>query len=129
MNQENKISQKVEFTEIRRLNSNHDLNEYTVITSTKGIKELYMKFNDSRYSRSAPIPVLDEGEYFLVLKPKLKKVQNGDLEIEKLETDGSTLTVFYKEIENQEYAEKKQSNPILILKIMDSPKKIKLTTF
>ncbi|WP_131368662.1 hypothetical protein [Chryseobacterium luteum] len=127
MNYQNENKDKVEFTEIRRLNLKTDLKEYTVITSTKGIKELYMKLNDSKYSRSAPIPVLEEGEYFLVLKPKLKKIKNGDIEIEKLETNGSTLNVFYKEIENQEYTEKKQSDPILILKIMDSPKKIKLT--
>ncbi|WP_080778580.1 hypothetical protein [Chryseobacterium phocaeense] len=128
MNPENKNSQKVEFIEIRRLNSKINLEEYTVITSTKGIKELYMKFNDSGYSRSAPIPVLDEGEYFLVLKPGLKKISNGDIDIEKLETEGAHLNVFYKEVENQEYAEKKQSNPVLIIKIKDSPKKIKLIT-
>ncbi|KXH81475.1 hypothetical protein AU378_17385 [Chryseobacterium kwangjuense] len=128
MNTENKNSQKVEFIEIRRLNSNINLEEYTVITSTKGIKELYMKFNESRYSRSAPIPVLDEGEYFLVLKPGLKKINNGDIDVEKLETEGTYLNVFYKEVENQEYTEKKQSNPILIIKIKDSPKKIKLIT-
>lgn len=128
MNTENKNSQKVEFIEIRRLNSNINLEEYTVITSTKGIKELYMKLNEPRYSRSAPIPVLDEGEYFLVLKPGLKKINNGDIDVEKLETEGTYLNVFYKEVENQEYTEKKQSNPILIIKIKDSPKKIKLIT-
>ncbi|WP_223607361.1 hypothetical protein [Chryseobacterium sp. OSA05B] len=127
MNQENKKQENVEFTEIRRLNSSIDLSEYTVITSTKGIKDLYMKLNDSKYSRSAPIPVLEEGEFFLVIKPKLKKIKNGDIEIEKIERNGSTLNVLYKEIENQEYAEKNQSSPILILKIFDSPKKIKLT--
>lgn len=127
MNYQNKNQDKVEFTEIRRLNLKTDLKEYTVITSTKGIKDLYMKLNDSKYSRSAPIPVLEEGEYFLVLKPKLKKIKNGDIEIEKLETNTSMLNVFYKEVENQEYADKKQSDPILIVKIMGSPKKIKLT--
>lgn len=128
MNPENKNSQKIEFTKIRRLNSNISLEEYTIITSTKGIKELYIKFNDSRYSRLAPIPVLGEGEYFLVLKPGLKKIQNGDIEIEKLETDGATLNIYYKEIENPEYTEKKQSDPVLILKIRSNPMKIKLIT-
>lgn len=127
MNQEVKKHENVEFTEIRRLNSGIDLSEYTVITSTKGIKDLYMKLNDSKYSRSAPIPVLEEGEFFLVIKPKLKKIKNGDIEVEKIERNGSTLNVLYKEIENQEYAEKNQSSPVLILKIFDSPKKIKLT--
>jgi len=127
INYQNKNQDKVEFTEIRRLNLKTDLKEYTVITSTKGIKDLYMNLNDSKYSRSAPIPVLEEGEYFLVLKPKLRKIKNGDIEIEKLETNTSTLTVFYKEVESQEYKEKKQSDPILIVKITGSPKKIKLT--
>ncbi|MDP9960964.1 hypothetical protein [Chryseobacterium lathyri] len=127
INYQNKNQNKVEFTEIRRLNLKTDLKEYTVITSTKGIKDVYMKLNDSKYSRSAPIPVLEEGEYFLVLKPKLKKIKNGDIEIEKLEASTSTLNVFYKEVENQEYKEKKQSDPILIVKITGSPKKIKLT--
>lgn len=126
MRQEGENYQKVEFTEIRRLNSNNDLNQYTIITSSKEIKELYKKFNDSRYSKSAPIPVLDEGEYFLVLRPKLKNIPYGDVEIKKLEANGSILTVFYKEVKNLEYAEKKQSNPVLILKILDNPKKIKL---
>ncbi|MGC5745862.1 hypothetical protein [Chryseobacterium sp. NFX27] len=127
INYQNKNQDKVEFTEIRRLNLKTDLKEYTVITSTKGIKDLYMNLNDSKYSRSAPIPVLEEGEYFLVLKPTLRKIKNGDIEIEKLETNTSTLTVFYKEVESQEYKEKKQSDPILIVKITGSPKKIKLT--
>ncbi|MDQ0065532.1 hypothetical protein [Chryseobacterium lathyri] len=127
INYQNKNQNKVEFTEIRRLNLKTDLKEYTVITSTKGIKDAYMKLNDSKYSRSAPIPVLEEGEYFLVLKPKLKKIKNGDIEIEKLEESTSTLNVFYKEVENQEYKEKKQSDPILIVKITGNPKKIKLT--
>lgn len=126
VSQEGENYQKVEFIEIRRLNSNDDLNPYTIMTSSKEIKELYKKFNDSRYSKSAPIPVLDEGEYFLVLRPKLKKIPYGDVEIKKLEATGSTLNVFYKEVESPEYAEKKQSNPVLILKILDNPKKIKL---
>ncbi|MCY1663871.1 DUF4158 domain-containing protein [Chryseobacterium sp. SL1] len=128
MNPKNENYQKVEFTEIRRLNSVVSLAQYTVITSTKGIKELYMKFSDTRYSRSEPIPVLSEGEYFVVLKPELKKIQNGDIEIEKLETNGVTLNILYKEVENPEYAEKKQSDPILIIKIKSNPKKIKLTS-
>ncbi|KFF26200.1 hypothetical protein IW16_10005 [Chryseobacterium vrystaatense] len=127
MNYDNKDQKKVEFTEIRRLNFDHNMKEYTVITSTKEIKDLYMELNDSKYSRSAPIPVLQEGEYFLVLKPKLKTLKNGDIDIVKMESNSSVLNIFYKEIENQEYSDKKLSHPILILKITDSPKKIKLT--
>ncbi|KMQ60015.1 hypothetical protein ACM46_17340 [Chryseobacterium angstadtii] len=120
--------EKVEYKEIRRLNLNNDLKEYTVITSTKEMKELYMKFNDSKYSRSAPIPVLQKGEYFLILKPGLKKIKYGDIQIEKMETNGSVLNILYKEIENWEYAEKEQSHPILILKVIGEPKEVKLTT-
>lgn len=127
MNYDNKDHKKVEFTEIRRLNFDHNMKEYTVITSTKEIKDLYMELNDSKYSRSAPIPVLQEGEYFLVLKPKLKTLKNGDIDIVQMESNSSVLNIFYKEIENQEYSDKKLSSPILILKITDSPKKIKLT--
>lgn len=127
MNYDNKDQNKVEFTEIRRLNFDHNMKEYTVITSTKEIKDLYMELNDSKYSRSAPIPVLQEGEYFLVLKPKLKTLKNGDIDIVQMESNSSVLNIFYKEIENQEYSDKKLSSPILILKITDSPKKIKLT--
>lgn len=127
MNDEYKDQKKVEFTVIRRLNFDHNMKEYTVITSTKEIKDLYMELNDSKYSRSTPIPVLQEGEYFLILKPELKTLKNGDIEVLNMESNSSVLNVFYKEIENSEYSGKQWSSPILILKIKDSPKKIKLT--
>lgn len=118
--------ENVEFTEVRRLNYAVNLKEYTIINSTKGIKELYGKLNDSKFSRSAPIPILEgENECFLVVKPKLKKIKYGDIEIEKLESKGSVLIVTYRETESDEYAEKKQSNPIVILKISNRPKTIK----
>lgn len=120
--------EKVEFTEERRLNAEINLKDYTIINSTKGIKELYMRLSDSKFSRSAPIPVLEEGSkaYFLVLKPMLKNKKYGDIEIEKLEMNGSVLFVNYKEIESLEYAEKKQSNPIVILRVFSAPSEIKL---
>lgn len=123
-----KNGEKIEFTEERRLNAEINLKEYTIINSTKGIKELYMRLNDSRFSRSAPIPVLEEGSnaYFLVLKPLLKNKKYGDIEIEKLEKNGSILFVNYKEIESLEYAEKKQTNPIVILRVFNAPSEIKL---
>ncbi|MBT2620209.1 MULTISPECIES: hypothetical protein [Chryseobacterium] len=122
-----KNAEKVEFTEIRRLNAEINLKEYTLINSTKGIKELYRQLDNSKFSRSAPIPVLEEsGAYFLVLKPQLKNKKYGDIEIEKLEMNNSILLVNYKEIENREYAEEKQSNPIVILKVFNKPTEIKL---
>lgn len=126
--QKNKNVKNVEFTEIRRLNDNNDnidLKEYTIINSTKGIKDLYDRFK-SKFSRSAPIPVLErEEECFLVLKPRLKNIKYGDIKVEKLESDASTLIVTYREIENWEYAENKQSNPIVILKVFNRPNTIK----
>ncbi|MCS3529467.1 hypothetical protein [Chryseobacterium sp. JUb7] len=118
---------KIEFVEIRRLNASSGLKESTVVKTTKEIKELYKKLNDSKYSRSTPIPVLEnENEFFLVLKPRMKTLKNGDIEVEKIESDGSTLWVTYKEVENDEYKENKQLNPILIIKILNKPQKIKL---
>jgi len=125
--QQQKDKKIVEFTEVRRLNSTIKLKPSIIIKTTKEIKDLYKKFNNSRYSRSAPIPVLEnDDEIFLVLKPILKNIKYGDFEVEKIESDGLILYVFYKEVDNQEYFEKKQSNPIIILKIFDKPKKIKL---
>lgn len=126
-NQQKQNLKKVEFVEIRRLNASSGLKESTVVKTTKEIKELYKKLNDSKYSRSAPIPVLEnESEFFLVLKPRMKTLKNGDIEVEKIESDGSTLWVTYKEVENDEYKENKQLNPILIIKILNKPQKIKL---
>jgi hypothetical protein len=117
----------VDFTEVRRLNSTFKLKLSTIIKNTKEIKDLYKNLDDSRHSRSAPIPILkNDKEVFLVLKPKLKKARYGDIEIEKMESDGKILFVTYKEVDNQEYADKKQSNPIVILKVIDKPKGIKL---
>lgn len=126
-NQQKQNLKKIEFVEIRRLNASSGLKESTVVKTTKEIKELYKKLNDSKYSRSTPIPVLEnENEFFLVLKPRMKTLKNGDIEVEKIESDGSTLWVTYKEVENDEYKENKQLNPILIIKILNKPQKIKL---
>jgi hypothetical protein len=123
----NKPLNEVGFTEIRRLNYPADIKESAVINSTKGIKELYSRLDNTAYSRSAPIPVLEnDQECFLILKPKLNNIKYGDIEVKKLESNGSTLIVSYKEVENWEYAEKKQSDPILILKILTKPNLIKL---
>ncbi|WP_347218996.1 hypothetical protein [Chryseobacterium sp.] len=93
-----------------------------MISSSEGIHVLYKQLRDPRYSRSAPIPILEEGEYFLVLKPKLNKIKYGDIEVDKLERTNTVLKVYYREVENLEYAEEKKENPILILKIFEKPK-------
>jgi hypothetical protein len=117
----------IEFTEIRKLNAVLNMPQVSIINTTKEIKEFYKKINNQKYSKSAPIPVIEEDkESFLILKPQLKKIKYGDIEVQKVESDGSTLFVSYKEVGNQEYNENKQSNPILIIKILNKPKKIKL---
>lgn len=127
IDQDNKNQKNVEFIEVRRLNHAIELNETSLINSTNEIKLLYQQLNDSRYSKSAPIPVLEgDEEAFLVLKPKLKRIKYGDIEVEILMLEGSTLWVTYKEVENPEYFEKKQSDPIVILKIFNSPKTVRL---
>lgn len=125
--QQQKNKRNIEFTEIRRLNSTTNLKQSTIIKSTKEIKDLYKKLNDSKYSRSAPIPILEnDNEVFLILKPRLKRIKYGDIEIEKILADGSIFYVTYKEIDNHEYFEKKESSPIVILKVLEKPKGIKL---
>lgn len=114
--------QNISFSEIRRLNLSIDLKPYTVINSSEEIHALYKKLRDPGYSRSTPIPMVEKGEYFLVLKPKLSQIKYGDIEVEKLERKNDVLKVYYKEVENFEYAEQKIENPILILKIFESPK-------
>lgn len=127
LNLTNPTTSLVEFVEIRRANSEIDLKEFSVINSTAGIKALYSRLNSGEFSKSVPIPVLENNQaFFLVLKPKLKYIQYGDIHIEKLEFNGSALQVNYKEIENWEYAEKKLSNPILILKVLRRPSEIEL---
>ncbi|MEY8759373.1 hypothetical protein [Chryseobacterium tongliaoense] len=109
------------------MNSEINLKESSILYSTEKIKDLYKQLNDSRFSRSAPIPVLQSSkECFVVLKPKLRNVQYGDIKVEKMEMVDSLLNISYKEIENFEYKEKKQSNPVLILKIFKIPNRIKL---
>lgn len=108
---------ELKFSEIRRLNRNIPLKEYTILQSFEETVKLYRLMEDKRFSRSEPIPTLSEGEFLLVLKPKLKTQPYGDIEIEKIEQEKSVLNVYYKEINNEEYILNKEKNPILILKI------------
>lgn len=117
---------KINFTEERRLNKNISLEEGTILKSTQEVSALYKKLSDSQFSRSAPIPVLEGNESIIVLKPKLKTMKYGDINVERIENKGSEITVFYKEIVNGEYEELKQANPLLLLKIDMKPSIIKL---
>lgn len=117
------------FSEVRRLNKDIPLKEYTIVQSFEETMKLYRLMEDKRFSRSAPIPTLDENEFLLVLKPKLKTQPYGDIEIEKIEEVKSVLHVYYKEINNEEYQLNKEKNPILILKIEGKiPSSVKLIT-
>ncbi|WP_326982875.1 hypothetical protein VUJ46_22435 [Chryseobacterium sp. MYb264] len=116
----------MKFSEIRRLNdSKVKLKEITVINSTKDLLDLYEKLNDKQFARSAPIPVLEDHESFIVIKPQLK-LKFGDIEVDKMEQERSLLKVYYKETENQEYLENRQNDPIVIFKVLSQPTIVKL---
>lgn len=124
-----KNNNEIKFSEVRRLNKNIPLKEYTILQSFEETLKLYSVMQDERFSRSEPIPTLSENEFLLVLKPTLKTQQYGDIEIEKLEEEKSVLKVYYKEINNEEYLLNKEKNPILILKIEGKvPSGVKLIT-
>lgn len=117
------------FTEVRRLNRSITLGEYLIIKNFDETVKLYSKIADKKFSRSEPIPALEENEFFLLLKPKLKKQFYGDIEVTKLEMKGSVLNVYYKEIGNVEYLTNKEKNPILILRVNGKvPSSVKLIT-
>lgn len=117
----------VEFSEVRRLNREVQLNDFLIIKDFSETVKLYGKLADKRFSRSAPIPTLEENEFFLLLKPIMKKQIFGDLEVTKMEMKGSVLNVYYKEISNEEYLLNKQKNPILILRVNGvAPSAVKL---
>lgn len=117
----------VEFSEERRLNIDINLEEVVIINSMEGITELYGRLEQNRYSRSAPIPILqNDQESFIVIKPRLKDLPYGDLQINSLEAKGKKLIINYKEVENDEYSDKKLSHPMLIIKINLRPESVKL---
>lgn len=117
----------VEFSEVRRLNREVQLNDFLIIKDFSETVKLYGKLADKRFSRSEPIPTLEENEFFLLLKPIMKKQIFGDLEVTKMEMKGSVLNVYYKEISNEEYLLSKQKNPILILRVNGvAPSTVKL---
>ncbi|KQT16836.1 hypothetical protein ASG31_10685 [Chryseobacterium sp. Leaf404] len=121
----NKIS-KIDFIEMRRMNTASKLPELSIVSRQKEVLKLYRSLSDSRFSRSAPIPVLEDNEALVVLKPKLRSIKYGDINVSKLEEKNGKLTLYYSETENWEYAGEKQSNPVLIIKIFQKPKSITL---
>lgn len=123
----NKPQVNVEFSEVRRLNRDVQLSDFLIIKDFSETVKLYGKLEDKRFSRSVPIPTLEENEFFLLLKPIMKKQVFGDLEITKMEIKGSVLNIYYKEISNEEYLLNKQKNPILILRVNGvAPSSVKL---
>ncbi|MFC6267629.1 hypothetical protein ACFQH0_04500 [Frigoriflavimonas asaccharolytica] len=118
--------EKVNFEEIRRLNLNINLKEITVLNDFQETLNLYQRLENGKYARSFPITSLQSGEKLIVIKPLLSKEKYGDLEILSIENKEGILNINYKEIENQEYYQNKWSNPILIIKVAENYKKIKL---
>lgn len=117
----------VEFTEERRLNLAKDLPETKIIHSMEELTKLYGELNDPNFPKSAPIPSFDpEKESMILLKPKLKERNFGDIEIIDMKMVDSQLIVVYKEIENWESSENKWNDPILILRVEGKPKRVVL---
>lgn len=117
----------IDFSEVRRLNKDVDLKEFMILTTFDQTLNLYSKLEDKRFSRSAPIPTLFDDEFFILLQPQMKKLKYGDIDVVRIEENGSILNVYYKEITNDEYSLNKQKNPILILRLKGNiPSNVKL---
>ena len=107
----------LEFSEVRRLNLDIRLSDYRILKDFDETLKLYTQLKDKKFSRSAPIPTLEENEFLLMQKTKMKKQLYGDIEVTKIEMKNSVLNVYYTEVSNEEYLSNKEKNPILILKI------------
>lgn len=117
----------IDFSEVRRLNKDVDLKEFMILTTFNQTLDLYRKLEDGKFSRSEPIPTLFDNEFFIALKPQLKKLKYGDIDVIRIEEKKSVLNVYYREIENDEYLLNKQKNPILILRLKGNiPSSVKL---
>lgn len=120
-------NENVQFTEERRLNSQLNLDEITVIRTVPELVALYEKLNDPNFPRAAPIPLFDEAtEFMLVVKPKISTLTYGDIEIEAIQKSASKLIVKYKEIENWEFTENKWKDPVVILRVSGKSAPIEL---
>lgn len=123
----NKQDGTKEFSEERRLNRDVVLKEALIIKTFDETLDIYTKLQDKRFSRSAPIPTLFDDEFLVAIKPKLKKLQYGDIEVVKVEEKNSVLSVYYKEVNNEEYLLDKLKNPIVILRLKGNiPSSVKL---
>lgn len=117
----------VPFEEQMRTNIETELPEVMLINNMQELTELYTQLQDPQFPRSAPIPIFDENtESMVVLSPKLNTYQFGDIEILDVKESNESLMVNYKETPNWEYADKKQTNPIVIIKVNKKAKKVKL---
>lgn len=117
----------INFSEVRRLNRDVDLREFIILTTFNQTLDLYRKLEDKKFPRSEPIPTLFDNEFFIVVKPQLKKLKYGDIDVVRIEEKKSILNVYYKEIKNEEYSLNKQKNPILILRLKGNiPSSVKL---
>ncbi len=117
----------LDFVEMRRLNYKIDLKETTFLNSFQDILTLYQRLEDTKYSKGFPIPSLEENETLIVLKPTLKKIKYGDIEIVDIQNKEENLIIKYKEILNVDYEKSKASNPILIIKTSEKFKTVQLT--
>lgn len=119
--------EEISFAEERRLNFPIQIPEFQIINSPEELVNIYQSFHNPEIPRSAPIPVFDKNsESILVLKPKLKQLKYGDLQIERVQKSGSLLIISYKEIESQEFTTNRWSDPIVILKVSEKPSEIQL---
>ncbi len=119
----------IEFSEIKRFNKDVSLPEITLVTTFEKVVEIYDQLSDKNFSRSEPVPTLEENEYLLVIKPKLNKIVYGDIEVAEIESKDQDLVVKYREIESEEYKSGKLKNPVLIIKLSGkTPENIKLLT-
>lgn len=119
--------ENIEFFEERRLNLDIDLGDVLIINSMDGITELYGRLENPKYSRSAPIPVLENSnESFVVIKPNLKDIDYGDFEIKSIENNRNKLVINYREVVNDEYKVQKLMHPIVIIKVKLKPQSVRL---
>lgn len=126
-NQNGDNHNQIEFTEERRLNHPIPLTDTYLITSNEDLVKFYSQLQDPNIPRSAPIPSVDfTTESILVIKPKLKDLEYGDIEIQSILQGDTDYIIQYKEVINEEFTENKWSNPIVIVKVQGQPTKVEL---
>ncbi|KQR93371.1 hypothetical protein ASG01_09275 [Chryseobacterium sp. Leaf180] len=117
----------VAFEEVRRLTTEVMIGTYRIAENLEKTTKLYGLLQDKKFKRSAPIPILEDGEYLLAIQPKMKNEVYGDIEISKIVRSKTGFQVFYREVKNSQYAEEKLKNPVIIVKIKGAvPAKVDL---